>query len=208
MVSEMSPRIETHVSLEGFFEELLRDAMAVERVQLEHASLAYVTRLFADFSTHSGLHGRQDGDDRGTPALVWLFEQAQTATDPGKRFDAFRHLGDVSLVVSGFFTPHVERDRSLVGVDYYVQMGTSAYGAAAGLAKKTGFSRLLSELAQKFSQLVEVMSRVAERTTLPVASDLKALYARMIRNPNSLAVCEQLLERGVAPVFVNTTVKA
>ena len=130
------------------------------------------------------------------------------AKDPGKRFDAYRHLGDVSLIVSGFFTPHVERERSLVGVDYYVQMGTSAYDAAATLAARSGFSRLLNELATKFSKLVDVLARVAEQTTLPVARDLRALYERILHAPESKLVREKLLQQGVAPVFALAEAKA
>jgi hypothetical protein len=204
----MRDRIETHVSLESYFEELLREAMAVERIELAAGSFGYVTKLFSDFATHQGLHGRQRPGERGTPALVWLFEEAQQATDRGARFDAYRHLGDVSLIVSGLFTPHVERDRSLVGVDYYVQMGTAAYDTAASLANQSGFSKLLAELALKFDRLVEVLARMAERTTLPVARDLRALYERMLRSPHSPALCERLLEHGVAPVIARTEVKA
>lgn len=204
----MSDRIESHTTLERFFEELLREAMAIERVELEHQSFVYVTNLFKDFGTHEGLHGRQRDGERGTPALVWLFEEAQKAREPGQRFDAYRHLGDVSLIVSGFFTPHVERKRSLVGVDYYVQMGTTAYDAAASLAHRSGFSRLLSELAVKFERLVDVLSRMAERTTLPVARDLRALYDRIMQNPDSLLSRERLLEQGVAPVFGRETAEA
>ena len=204
----MSDRIETHSSLENFFEELLREAMAIERIELAAESFVYVKNLFADVATHDGLHGRQRAGERGTPALVWLYEEAQKATDRGARFDAYRHLGDVSLIVSGFFTPYVERERSLVGVDYYVQMGTAAYDAAAGLAYRSGFSRLLAELSVKFGRLVEVLSRMAERTTLPVAHDLRALYERMLRNPQSLSLRDRLLEQGTAPVFAMVEVKA
>jgi hypothetical protein len=207
MKREMSDRIQTHQSLASFFEELLREAMAVERIELEAESFAYVTNLFTDFATHRGLHGRQRPGERGTPALVWLYQEAQEARDRGGRFDAYRHLGDVSLIVSGFFTPHLERERSLVGVDYYVQMGTAAYDAASSLAHRTAFSRLLAELAAKFEPLVEVLTRMAERTTLPIARDLRALYERMMRNPGSLDLRDRMLEHGVAPVFALSGVK-
>ncbi len=204
----MTEKILTHASLEAFFETLLREAMAVERIELCGESFVYVTNLFTDFATHQGLHGRQRAGERGTPALVWLYEEAQTASDRGRRFDAYRRLGDVSLIVSGFFTPHVERKRSLVGVDYYVQMGTAAYHAAASLAHRSGFSQLLSELSAKFERLVEVLTRIAERTTLPVARNLRALYERMMRNPQSLDLRARLLSQGLAPVFATSEAKA
>ena len=207
MIGKMSG-IETHSTLEGFFEELLREAMAVEHVDLEHESFVYVTGLFADFAKPGGLHRCQRAGERGTPALAWLYEDAANARDPGERFNAYRHLGDVSLIVSGFFTPHVQRERSVVGLEYYVDMGMAAYDAASTLAIKSGFSRLLNELALKFSRLVDVLSRVAERTTLPVARDLEALYERLMNAPESRHAYEKLLEQGAVPVFAAAEAKA
>jgi hypothetical protein len=193
-MKSVSDRIETCSNLESFFGELLRDAMAVEKVELEHQSFVYVTNLFIDFSANGALHGRQKKGEPGTPALVWLYEDAKNAAEPGRRFDAYRHLGDVSLVVSGLFSPHVER--SLVGIDYYVQMGASAYDAASTLAR-TGFARLLAELASKFHKLVDVLTRMAERTTLPVNRDLEALCERLLRAPSGGFARDKLLDRGL-----------
>ena len=108
-------------------------------------------------------------------------------------------MGNVALMVSGLFAPHVERPRSLVGVDYYIQMGATAYGSAANLAKQSAFSSLLLELASKFGRLVEVLTRVAERTTLPVRNDLLALYERLLRNPSSANVRERMIGCGAIP---------
>ncbi|MEQ9499054.1 MAG: hypothetical protein RIT81_19390 [Deltaproteobacteria bacterium] len=195
----MNRPIATHHTLESFFRELLEDGLAAERLTLDESTVAYLLRVVAEFGESSILHegGR---DERGTPALVWLYERAQQG-DPGQRFEAFRHLGDVSLIVSGFFTPHIERERSLVGLDYYVQMGAAAYDSAAGLARHSVFAQLLGELAQHFKRLVEVLGYVAERTTLPVARDLGAVYERFMLNPGSHVASSRLLEQGCAPVF-------
>lgn len=196
----MRGQIETHHSLETYFRELLQEALEAEQVDLDDAGVAYLLHLVAEFSRSEGLHGRARPDEPGTPTLTWLLAKAQEG-DAGKRFDAYRHLGDVSLVVSGFFTPHIERRRSLVGVDYYVQMGTAAYDTAAALARRSGFQPLFAELASKFRHLVEVLTRVAERTTLPVAADAGTLYARLMRNPESRALKQRLIGQGLVPVF-------
>lgn len=195
----MSRAILTHQTLESFFRELLEEAMQSEHLDLEEPSLAYLLKVVADFGAGGGLH-EGGKDEPGTPALVWLYEKAQHG-DAGQRFDAYRHLGDVSLVVGGFFTPHIERKRSLVGLDYYVNMGAAAYNAASELARQTGFAALLREIAEKFSRVVQMFSFVAERTTLPVARDLSAAYERFLLNPDSPGAQSLLLDIGVAPVF-------
>lgn len=196
----MTLRIETHSTLEGFFAELIREALAAEKLQLEDASITYLLNLCREFSRHEAMFGAERAGESGTPTLVWLLERAQTA-DRGGRFQAYRHLGDVSLVVSGLFSPHIERDRSLVGLDYYIQMGAAAYESAASLAPPQSFGALLAELAQKFRRLVEVLMRVAEQTTLPVARDVAALYERFVRNPQSEALARRLQQQGAFVAF-------
>lgn len=199
MMMEMVSRIDTHSSLEVYFEGLLRDALTAEQVDLPDDTFSYVLRLVGEFSSPESLY-RGARDEPGTPALVWLYQEAREAA-PSHRFDAYRHLGDVALMVSGFFAPHIERARSLVGVDYYVDMGRAAYDTAAHLAGVSGFEPLLRLLAQRFERLVEVLTRVAEQTTLPVAVDLAALYQRMQRNPDSPELSRRLLSQGAFPVF-------
>lgn len=192
--------IQRCANLEDFFQGLLTEALDQEGMKLEQEGTAYLSRLFADFAHHDTLHGKQTKDDPGTPALVDLYARAQSA-DQGVRFEAFRHLGDVALMVSGLFAPHVERERSLVGVDYYIQMGTSAYGSAAGLARRSGISSLLRELSMKFRRLVEVFTRIAENTTLPVRNDLSALYERLLRNPQSPHIQRRMIAQGAVGVL-------
>jgi hypothetical protein len=190
--------IETHASLDGFFSDLLVDALTAEGVVLNDACKTYLLRLCGEFARHEALHGCETPGELGTPALVWLYERAQKG-DRGLRFQAYRQLGDISLVVSGFFSAHIERERSLVGVDYYVQMGATAYENAASLAGPLGFKSLLRELSTKFRRLVEVLSHVAEQTTLPVARDVAALYERLCLNPESSDLQRRLVTQGLIP---------
>ena len=192
--------IETDQSIEALFGTLLVDALASERVVLREEGEAYLLQLCQRMAHRDALHAFQGSDDPGTPALVALYRRARECA-PSERFDAYRTLGDVSLVVSGLFQPHVARPRSVVGVDYYVRMGSAAYDSASKLSAASGFGPILAELAAKFARLVEVLTRVAEQTTLPVADDLAALYARFRRNPESAALLERLSHAGASPVW-------
>ena len=197
-------RIETTDSLDRLFGELLVNALASERVVLNAGGEAYLRHLCRRMAHRDALHVLQDTDESGTPALAWLYRRARECA-PSERFDAYRTLGDIALIVSGLFQPHVARPRSAVGVEYYVRMGSGAYETAAHLSADSGFGPILDELARKFARLVEVLTRVAEHTTLPVADDLAALYARFQRNPESRVLLERLTRAGAAPVWSTTS---
>src|SRR5438552_18633662 len=96
----MTKRIETHRSIEGFFEPLLREALEAERLSLPDPSTAYLLQLIAEYGRREALHGRGRADEPGTPTLAWMYERARTCA-PYEQVNAYREPGDVALVVSG-----------------------------------------------------------------------------------------------------------
>ena len=192
--------IDTHRSLEDFFLTLLDEALAKERVEVAEGSRSYLVQLFGELGRSEGLYRNARAEEHGTPTLTWLYERARHGA-PAERLDAWRHLGDVALVVSGLFGSHLERRRSLVGVDYYVRMGAGAYGSAALCARRSGFEPIFEELAEKFRVLVDVLTRVGEATTLPVARSIERLYERWLHAAEPTDLQRRLTEVGAAPVW-------
>ena len=96
----------------------------------------------------------------------------------------------------------------MVGIQYYVDMGTAAYWQASGLARSSGFVGLMAELAGKFRELIEVFTRIAERTTIPVSQDLTTLYERFMRSPESEALHRRLSQHKATPVLACSGVLA
>jgi hypothetical protein len=193
----MSGAIETHHSIEGFFADLIRDALLAERLNLDEQASSYLLQLVTEFSQREALYGGCARDEKGTPALVWLYERA-VAAGPQAQFNAYRHLGDVALVVSGFFAQHIER--SLVDVGYYVGMGGAAYDRAAVLSR-SGFGAVLKTLSEHFRKLVDVLARVADQTTLAPSADIATLYERWIDGGGPDAV-RRLQAHGAFPVLL------
>lgn len=180
-----------HSALNDHFRDSLRDALDRENLELDDLSRAYLLRLLVRFVERDALHCL-DRDEPGTPALVWLYEEAQRGSRP-ERFIRYKRLGDVALFVSGFFNDHVEC--SPVGTDYYVDMGSAAYHRASKLS--TYEHPVLDELAQKFAPLVEILMHVSGCST----SNLGRLYERLLRNPNSTLIWQQFIEQGSVPIF-------
>lgn len=198
MIFSMEPRITIQSSLEGFFEVLLRDALAAEQLSLTETSSAYLLQLVTEYSGRDALYGGAERDERGTPALATLYQRAIEAA-PRERFGAYRQLGDVALVVAGFFAPHVQKKKT-VDLRYYADMGAAAYHHAAQLAGGA-FIDIFGELSTCFGKVIEVFTRVAEKTTLPVRKDVGALFDRWSMNPDSTDLMRRLMSQGLVPVI-------
>jgi len=116
-----------------------------------------------------------------TPSLA---EQLLTAQrDSGAvRIRKMRNLGDRALFVSGFFGDSLAR--KLVDIDYYRQVGRTAYGDVAnrlaGAASGRNWTRLYRELSGRFGEFVDVLAEIAEQSRPDCAPDRSRLYDRFL----------------------------
>jgi hypothetical protein len=109
--------------------------------------------------------------------------------------DGLKKVGDLSLFISGFFSDSL--NRSLVDVDYYIQLGECAYGSLARRGDDT-FTDVFDELAEKFAAFVDVLGEVSERTALSSNADLLRLYEKWVRT-KSRRSGDLLVARGIVP---------
>jgi hypothetical protein len=110
--------------------------------------------------------------------------------------DGLRQVGDLSLFISGFFSDSLTR--SLVDVDYYIQLGERAYGSLARQGRDDNFGDVFDELSEKFHSFVDVLCEVSERTSLTSNSDLLRLYEKWLRT-RSRRSGDLLAARGIVP---------
>jgi hypothetical protein len=89
-------------------------------------------------------------------------------------------------------------NRSLVDVDYYIQLGGSAYGSLARQAPGDTFGDVFDELSEKFGDFVDVLSEVSERTSMTSNTDLLRLYEKWLRT-GSRRSGDLLAARGIVP---------
>jgi hypothetical protein len=85
-----------------------------------------------------------------------------------------KHLADSTLYMLGFFSESLRR--STVNLRYYAGVGESAYSSLASLADQhsVGAGSVYAELANKFTDCVELISEVRE--DVRPESDLLAAY--------------------------------
>ncbi|MBJ6762099.1 hypothetical protein JGU66_15105 [Myxococcaceae bacterium JPH2] len=147
-------------SLKEFFKSLLDEVLARQRVGLTEGAEFYLVNLLSDFAATDALFNRDAEGRRDHEPLALLYHRA-LQQEREERIRTLRRLGDVSLYKAGFFSGALQH--GLVGPDYYIQMGGSAYGQVAALAPASGFAEVYRELCEKFRALVSLLEEIAAR---------------------------------------------
>jgi len=172
-----------------YFRELVESAMQNQHVAARELTSFYVVNLLAGF-VHLDRSPAADGDDALGVRLARAMQDAGIA-----QRDGLKKVGDLSLFISGFFSDSL--NRSLVDIDYYIQLGECAYGSLARRGDET-FADAFDELAEKFTAFVEVLGEVSEKTTPKSEKDILRLYELWVRTRSERAA-KALQEAGIVP---------
>jgi len=178
------------------FQELVAGAVEETRVAASPLAITYLVELL-----DSRVRVRESDDGKSEPeaTLAESLLHARQQSGP-TRLRRLRTLGDRALFVAGYFGDSLQR--SLVDVDYYGDVGRSAYSQlAAGLAgmiREPTWSDLYAELADRFDRFVDVIAEVGDRTRPRQGVDLLRLYERCLRT-DSARDRRRLLRRGFLP---------
>lgn len=171
-----------------YFRELVESALQHQHLAAGELTSFYLVNLLTGF-VHL---------DRATPEdeepLGIRFAKALQEAGIRQR-DGLRQVGDRSLFISGFFADSL--NRCPVDIDYYIQLGESAYGSLARHGDST-FADVFDELAGKFPAFVDVLCEVSERTALTSNTDVLRLYEKWLRT-KSRRSGDLLVARGIVP---------
>ncbi len=169
-----------------FFRELVEAAMKNQRVSANELTSFYVVNLLTGFVY-------TDSRAADEPLCTQLARALQAAGE-AQRGD-LRNVGDQSLFISGFFSDSL--NRSLVDIDYYIQLGEHAYRSLARRGGNT-LGDVFDELSDKFTEFVDVLGEVSERTSLSSNADVLRLYEKWLRT-GSRRSGNLLASRGIVP---------
>lgn len=172
-----------------YFRGLVESALDHQHLAVQDLTSFYVVNLLAGFVHLDRSPGTGDDEALG----VRLMQALQSAGFVQR--DGLRRVGDTSLFISGFFSDSL--NRSLVDVDYYMQLGERAYGSLARHGDQT-FGEVFDELATKFSAVVDVLTEVSERSALSSNTDVLRLYEKWLRT-GSRRSGDLLAARGIVP---------
>ena len=171
-----------------YFKELVETAMDRQHLAVRVVTSFYLVNLLTGF-----VHFNRSVTATDEPLGIRLARALQTGGS--RQRDGLREVGDLSLFISGFFADSL--NRSLVDIDYYIQLGECAY---ASLAKRgdPALGEVFDELAGKFGACVDVLGEVSERSALTSNSDVLRLYEKWLRT-RSRRSGDLLVERGIVP---------
>src|SRR5262249_29802595 len=131
------------------------------------------------------------------PLALRMLEALGDDVSPRQRRVQLRQIGDTSLYVSGFWADSLSG--KLVDVDYYIDLGGTAYGELArdATAGIDGVADVFGELAANFGRFVEVLMIVSRKTACAGGNrDVVRLYERWLRTKSRWAA-RRLAEIGV-----------
>jgi hypothetical protein len=150
----------TGASLKEFFKSVLDEVIQRQRVVIAELTEFYLVNLLSEFATSDKLFSQEQEGRKDHEPLAVLYHRA-LQQEREERIRTLRRLGDVSLYKAGFFAGALQS--SVVGPDYYIQMGGTAYGQVAELAPAAGFAEVYRELCSKFRALVDVLEEISAR---------------------------------------------
>lgn len=114
----------------------------------------YIASLFTRFTQAAEVFS---GVGEGYPTLVDFLSRANDAGEPERSF-ILRHVGDLSLFLSGFFPESLPVPKT-----YYVSVGGGAYVEASASSKNV--APVLEELGQQFEPVVDSISEYRSKLT-------------------------------------------
>lgn len=171
-----------------YFRELVTEALGNHKVTPQPETEFYLVNLLNQFMTTDRLTNEP---------LALMVKEALEQPHALQQSAMFRQIGDVSLYVAGFFPDSLKR--KLVDVDYYIEVGGTAYQQAAARVGEEIVRAIYEELAQKFGSFVEVLGEISDKTTPPRSEkDLLRLYEVWVRTKSERAA-RALQEAGIVP---------
>lgn len=195
-----SDRVMPVHNLRDYFRESIDAAIDNQGVNVDPHAAHYVVNLLTLFSRSEDLY-EDHGDSYGIKPLALMMVDAADAPTVAERNDSLQRIGDVALFISGFFADSLAH--RLVDLDYYINMGGSAYGSLSEEIRGTFRGRALAgvykELARKFQIVVDLLNEVRDRAVQSSDIDLLRTYEVWLRTGSKRAA-DLLKQNGVIPM--------
>jgi hypothetical protein len=185
------------ISPREFFAEAVNDALRACQVSTFPMVQDYLIGLLEHFLITDNLYpvDEETGQTK-TETLAEMYLRAGTLSSNGERYELYKKLGDSSLYVSGFFGDSLQR--KLVDIDYYIEMGTSAYDSLTAYASDDLIKKVYLEMAKKFNEFVDVLAHISQESDIGNSDDLLRLYEKYVEFGSNKAK-RDLIEKGHIP---------
>jgi hypothetical protein len=182
------------LSPHDFFSEIVTDAFERRKLKTVPFVKVYMVELLESYIPAENLFDDTDASGRRVrETLAETLLKAQNS-DTLVKIELLKKLGDRSLYISGFFGDSLQR--KLVDVDYYADMGCTAYAALSDCVREDTLARLYREFALRFLEFVDVLTDISTRAQLFNEENILRLYELYERTGSDIAR-ERLIEKGL-----------
>lgn len=186
------------VSPKEYFTSLVKSGLEQRRIKTYPHVETYLVSLLQHYLDARNLFDDQV-DELGKRPPQTLAEMLLTAhsAENHVKFELLKKLGDRSLYISGFFGDSL--NRKMVDIDYYADMGGTAYASLAGFTKEDTLAKVYTTFSERFMDFVDVLTVISQASQIQSNESILRLYERYLRTGSDLAK-EKLIEMGVLTV--------
>lgn len=184
------------VSSQEFFSELVTEACEQRNFETFPQATSYLVDVLVFYMNTTNLFDETEPNgkrSRGTLAEMML--KAGSA-QRNERIELLKKLGDTALYISGFFGESLQR--KLVNLDYYKEMGETAYGSLASCVNEDTVARVYREYSRRFIHFVDILTYISSKAIRPMSGNLLQLFENYASG--SELARDQLLDQGVIAV--------
>lgn len=179
----------------SYFFSSLQEALFARRIETYPAVEIYLVDILEKYMLTDKLFCESNSSGKKTrETLAELMLRASNAT-PRQRTDLLRKLGDSALYIGGFFGPSLQR--KIVDIDYYIDMGTTAYSSLAKEIDDDIYARAFSEISLRFTDFVDVFTWMSQKSIDPQSDVFRQMD--VYSKTGSSLILEQLSEQGIYP---------
>ena len=195
-----SERVVLVYDLRDYFRESIDAVIDNQGVDVDPHAAHYVVNLLTLFARSEDLY-EDHGEAYGLKPLALMMADAAAASSAVERTFSLQRIGDVALFVAGFFADGLAH--KLVDLDYYINMGGTAYGSLSdeirGTVRGRALAHVYRELARKFQIVVDVLNEVRDIARCSSDIDLLRTYEVWLRTGSKRAA-RLLRKNGVVPM--------
>jgi hypothetical protein len=180
---------------EEHFSEVVKEACEQRQIKTQPVVEVYLVQLLRFYLDSKNFHRplQEDGKEKPVETFAEMYLQAMNA-DSIKKKEMMRAVADRSLYLTGFFADSLQR--KIVDIDYYVDIGSAAYSNLYAWTKEDSLSHVYETFSKRFTDFVEVLNYISEKSLIQSDQNVLTLYDRYLRTGSEMAR-EKLTELGV-----------
>ncbi len=177
-----------------YFRQSLREAFTQRRVETAPQVEAYLVDVLNYYLLATNLFNEEDPSGKKTRETLAEMMLRAANSAPKQRYELLKKLGDSALYISGFFADSFQR--KVIDVDYYMDMGATAYHSLSREIYEDSFSQMYLEISRKFNIFVDVFMLMGRKTMAPEQDNILRLMEYQAKTGSGVAQ-DILLEKGI-----------